>query len=343
MQEFIQIEKSSKQYKTKSVGLQHRINEALYILYKFGVSLNSANFTPRRLERIALVFIAVAGVTDTSDWSEAKDYKDSYYSTTRDLIKYINEHFGENVSSGSYDDVRRKDLKPLVQRRIVVPTKEAAASNDPKRAYALNPEYSIYVRSFGSTNWDIRVEQFMSEGLGLANKLSQPQSIEKVGIVLPSGLKLELSSGEHNKLQKAVIEELLPRYGYNAEILYIGDTSNKTLYVNEEQLAELGLTIDVHQKLPDIVAYSSGKGWLYIIEAVYSSGPISTNRLLELKEFMQACKAEVIYITTFLDRKTFRSFVNDIAWETEVWLANEPDHLIHFNGEKFLGPIHPNE
>jgi adenine-specific DNA-methyltransferase len=43
-------------------------------------------------------------------------------------------------------------------------------------------------------------------------------------------------------------------------------------------------------------------------------------------------------VTAFPDRVTFRKFAKDIAWETEVWIADNPDHMIHFNGDKFLGP-----
>ncbi|MFS2517149.1 MULTISPECIES: BsuBI/PstI family type II restriction endonuclease [Parabacteroides] len=28
----------------------------------------------------------------------------------------------------------------------------------------------------------------------------------------------------------------------------------------------------------------------------------------------------------------------DIAWETEVWIAENPGHMIHFNGDRFIGP-----
>jgi hypothetical protein len=31
-------------------------------------------------------------------------------------------------------------------------------------------------------------------------------------------------------------------------------------------------------------------------------------------------------------------YLGEIAWETEVWVADAPSHLIHFNGERFLGP-----
>ena len=94
-------------------------------------------------------------------------------------------------------------------------------------------------------------------------------------------------------------------------------------------------------ELPDIVAYSKTKNWLFLIEAVHSSGPISPIRLLELKRLAKECTAEIVFVTAFLTRDTFRKFAPEIAWETEVWIADAPDHMVHFDGDKFLGPYKP--
>ncbi len=139
-------------------------------------------------------------------------------------------------------------------------------------------------------------------------------------------------------MQKQIIEEFLPRYGYGAEVLYIGDTSDKYLFIQKERLLQLRFFEIGHEELPDIIAYSKEKNWLYLIEAVHSSGAIDEIRLMQLASLTKQCTADIIYVTAFLNRKTFRKFIQDIAWETEVWIADSPDHLIHFNGDKFLGP-----
>ncbi|MEO1808710.1 MAG: BsuBI/PstI family type II restriction endonuclease, partial [Bacteroidota bacterium] len=157
-------------------------------------------------------------------------------------------------------------------------------------------------------------------------------------VKLPSGLALEFSIGKHNDLQKAIIEEFLPNYGFGAAVLYVGDTSDKYLYLDKKGLEKLSFFEISHQELPDVIAYSKKKNWLYLIEAVHSSGPISELRLLQLQKLTANCSAEIVYVTAFLNRAKFRQFVADIAWETEVWIADNPEHLIHFNGDKFLGP-----
>ncbi len=171
----------------------------------------------------------------------------------------------------------------------------------------------------------------------LADILARKRQLEKIPVNLPDGTPMQLSLGKHNVLQKAVIEEFLPRYGSDCAVFYLGDTSNKTLHVESNELKKLNFFEISHEALPDIVAYSQKNNWLYLIEAVYSSGPMSELRVLELRKLLKNCKAELIFVTAFLTRADFRKWQLEIAWETEVWTADQPDHLIHFNGHKFLG------
>lgn len=159
-----------------------------------------------------------------------------------------------------------------------------------------------------------------------------------VPVTLPSGTMLQLSKGKHNLLQKAIIEDFLPRYGEKAQVLYLGDTAQKFLHMERECLKRLNFFELAHDELPDVIAYSESKNWLYLIEAVHSSGPISSLRHEQLRSLTKKCTAEILYVTAFLDRNTFRKYAPDIAWETEVWIAEAPDHIIHFDGQRFLGP-----
>ena len=178
----------------------------------------------------------------------------------------------------------------------------------------------------------------MADRPTLAERLDAARHIGLVPIKLPDGTTIEFSPGEHNLLQKAIIEHFLPRFGYGAEVLYIGDTAKKFLVRDAAKLKALKFFELEHGELPDIVAYSEKKNWLFLIEAVHSSGPISPIRLLELKRLAKECTADIVFITAFLNRDIFRKFAPDIAWETEVWIADAPDHMVHFDGDKFLGP-----
>ncbi len=329
-----------KTFAAKSREVQQLINHALFILENFGIPVKG---TPRRMERMAIAFLAITDVKNISNFKFAKDLvNDNYALKTRDIIEYVNKNFGESISRGSYDDIRRKDLKLLVLGDIALSSNPNSDRNDSTRGYGLSPIYADLLRNYPNKNWVKMVKKKLKDIEPIAEKLKRQRKIIKVPAILPSGKKLEFSPGPHNKLQKAVIEDFLPRYGYGAKVLYVGDTAEKFLYLDSEGLKALNFFEIARTELPDIVAYSEKKSWLYLIEAVHSSGAISEVRLLQLKKLTENCKAEIIYVTAFLDRKTFRKFIADIAWETEVWIADDPDHLIHFNGDKFLGPYKEN-
>lgn len=318
----------------KSRSTKKLINEALEILESVGIPLNTK--TERGLERMAVCFLAVAGIT--KDWSKAKENTNL---KSRDIINLINENFEENISSGSYDDIRRKDLNLLVLADLVVNSgaTKGSATNDPTRGYALNSDFRELILSYKTDKWNKKLKSFNKNKPNLSEILARKRDLEKIPVTLPGGKPLKLSLGEHNVLQKAIIEEFLPRYGGGSSVLYIGDTSNKSLHIETDELKKLNFFDLSHDELPDIIAYSKKHNWLYLIEAVYSSGPMSETRVFELKRILKDCKAELIFVTAFLTRNDFRKWQMEIAWETEVWTADHPDHLIHFNGHKFLGPF----
>ena len=147
-----------------------------------------------------------------------------------------------------------------------------------------------------------------------------------------------MSTGSHNELQKAIIEEFAPRFAPNCECLYVGDTIEKDLVKNVDKLADLGFEITLHDKMPDVVLYKGDEDWIYFIEAVTSVGPMSQARVNDIEEMTANVSSGKIYITAFPDFKTFKKFSEELAWETEVWISDMPDHMIHLNGDRFMGP-----
>jgi hypothetical protein len=137
---------------------------------------------------------------------------------------------------------------------------------------------------------------------------------------------------------KAVIEEFCPRFCPGAEILRIGDTAGRAVHRANVELSSLGLKPEIGSRLPDVIVHYTAKNWLLLIEAVTSAGPVDGKRRKELKELFAGCKAGLVFVTAFENRRTMQYFVSQIAWESEVWLAEDPEHMIHFNGERFLGP-----
>ncbi len=317
----------------KAENVKKLIFSMLDILGEVGIPLDG---TPRRLEKMAMACLAVGDIK--TSFAEAKSADDNHFLTTREIINYENANYGENISSGSYDDIRRKDLLMPVQAQIVLNSSafDSQATNNPTRGYALNPLFASLIRTFGTNEWEKSLNEYRSKAKLLRDELERRRNMEKIPVKLPSGVELELSAGEHNLLQKRIVEDFLPRFGMGAEVLYIGDTSDKFLYMNKEVLGQIGFFALEHEELPDVVAYCREKNLLFLIEAVHSAGPMSEIRVMKLKKQLENCTANPVFITSFLDKKEFRKWVTEIAWETEVWIADNPEHMIHFNGYKFL-------
>lgn len=314
---------------------QRLIDEALEIAKAFGIPLEG---TVRRRERMGMALAAVADVRQPGEWDQAVGLEDGRSVQTRQIIDWWNKNLGESISSGSYDDVRRKDLKMLVEGGLVVQSLPDSARNSPTRGYAIEPSYLSAVRLFGQAGFAEAVETLLAGKTTLAAKLAAERELSRVPIQISEGVLLSFGPGEHNALIKAVIEEFLPRFGHAAEVLYVGDAENKKLHHEEEALDALGFFNLDHGELPDVVAYSKEENWIFLVEAVHSSGPVDPLRRQGLMKLLESCSAQPIFVTAFQDRKIFRQFLADIAWETEVWIASEADHLIHFNGHRFLGP-----
>ena len=317
----------------KAVKTKKLIYDMLDILGMAGIPLTGSD---RRLERMAMACLAVGRITGSINQAASSD--DGAFMTTREIIKFENEHYGENISQGSYDDIRRKDLLMPVQAGIVVNSAslERQSTNNPTRGYALSKAFVCLLKQYGTVCWDAALEKYKSETELLAVELEHRRNLAKIPVVLPSGKELKLTPGEHNALQKAVIEEFLPRFGMGAEVLYVGDTSDKDLFIDRNTLDSIGFFALEHEELPDVVAYNREKNLLFLVEAVHSTGPMSEMRVRKLARQLESCKAVPVYVTAFLDKKVFRKWVTDIAWESEVWIADSPEHMIHFNGYKFL-------
>jgi len=157
-------------------------------------------------------------------------------------------------------------------------------------------------------------------------------------ITADGGVTIQLKAGKHYSLIKVLIEEFIPHFVPASKILYVGDTGEKWGYFDEPGLAALGLKMNMHGKMPDVVIHYPAKSWILLIEAVTSHGPVNAKRREELAQLFSACTAGAVYVTAFHSRGDMARYLTDISWETEVWIAEAPTHLIHFNGERFLGP-----
>jgi type II restriction enzyme len=293
----------------------------------------------RRAPKVAL---ALARVDPDGDLSQARGWGTPSIGIqgSRELIGVLNRDWEENVSSGSYDEIRRRCVKFLVEAGVALkdPDNANRAPNSPATGYALSEHFATLLRAYGTDQWSAALADFKSVSGSLRERFRQERTMALVPLRLPDGTLLELSPGDHNILQAKIIDGFLPRYSPGAEIIYVADALARQLYKNNELLTELGLFALDHRQLPDVIAYDRAKGWVLIIEAVATSGHLSPLRMVELKRLLEGCQKPQVFVTAFPNYAVFSRFADDIAWETEVWIADHPTHLIHYDGERYLGP-----
>jgi hypothetical protein len=194
------------------------------------------------------------------------------------------------------------------------------------------------LKAYGTPSFEKRVRAFIRRFGELERSYRKRRDLEKVKLRLPGNVAIQLSPGSHNALQVAVIEEFGPRFAPGAKVLYVGDTARKHVVRDAARLSKLRISITEHDKLPDIVFHDVAREWLFLVEAVTTHGPVSPKRHAEIHRMLHECPLGKVYVTAFLTKSDFRRYAADIAWETEVWIAESPDHMIHFNGPRFLGP-----
>ena len=327
--------------KTKTIKQVERlIKEMDAVLVEIGIPLENKNARTRR--RIAEAALAVAGVSRS--FQEALSSAEGRFLTTRQIIAFENEHLGGNYSPGSYDDIRRRHLILLTTAGHVISSSsvETQSTNNPTRGYAASPAFAALLRALGTVKWNATLNDFLCSHKALREELARKRELTRIPVRLPSGAEVKLSAGEHNALQRDIIQEFLPRFGFGAEVLYLGDSTDRYLVRETEKLNAIGFFTLEHEELPDVVAYSVKKKLLFLIEAVHSSGEMDEIRVRKLRAKLTSSTANTVFVSAFATRADFRKFAANLAWESEAWIAESPDHMIHFNGWKFLS-VHNQE
>ena len=302
-----------------------RIEEAREILKELQVPVKQQS------DMCCYVLLAMAQINKKQAWSEATNN----WIRIHDIIGYIKEQYDVEYAENSRETIRKQALHHY--RNAAFIEDNGKATNSPNYRYRLTDEMLAVIQTYGTVWWQSEKEAFLSNHESLVSHYSSKRELRKMPVRI-NGIDFTFSPGKHNQLQKAIIEEFAPRFAPNSECLYVGDTTEKDLVKNIEKLKELGFEITLHDKMPDVVLYSEERNWIYFIESVTSVGPMDPKRIIEINEMTADVSAGKIFVTAFLDFKTFKKFSETLAWETEVWIADMPDHMIHLNGDKFLGP-----
>ena len=310
-------------------SLKQKIDEALEIIKTLDLPKKQQN------ERSALTLLAMVDVKPSDDWKSASDP----LMGITPIMDFIAENYGRKYAPNTRETIRRQTMHQFVDAGITVqnPDEPLRPINSPNWVYQIESQTLELIKSYGSKNWNTKVSDFMEDYESLADRYSKKRKMNKIPLKI-DGDELSLSPGKHSELIKDIVEKFGPRYAPGGKVLYVGDTGSKMSYFDEELFEDLGLKFHNRGKFPDVVLYFEKKNWLLLIEAVTSHGPVNPKRLSELKKLFDKSKAGIVYVTAFPDKQTMARYVSDISWETEVWVAESPSHLIHFDGERFLGP-----
>jgi hypothetical protein len=309
---------------------EQKIQEALEIIVALGLPRQQQN------ERSALTLLSLLNLKPVDNWQEAGNLLIGI----TPMMEFFEKNYGKRYAPNTRETVRRQTVHQFMQAALIVPNpdKPSRPTNSPKAVYQIEPSALKLLREYGKRGWKKRLQEYLQTVEPLNKLYARERDIERIPVTLANGQALRLSPGGHNTLVKKIIDEFCPVFTPGGRIVYVGDTGEKWAYFDASILQQLGVKIEEHGKMPDVVVHHGERNWLVLIEAVTSHGPVNPKRRQELKALFAGVKSGLVFVTAFHDRHKMMKYLDDISWETEVWVAESPTHLIHFNGERFLGP-----
>ncbi len=306
------------------------IEEALVILKALGLPRTQQN------ERSALSLLALLNLIPKKPWAEAE----APLMGITPIMDWVHEHYEKQYAPNTRETFRRHTMHQFVAAGLVLynPDKPDRSVNSPKAVYQIEPATLALIRCFETKKWTGKLKAYLAEHQTLIARYAKERKRNLIPVTIAPGKSIALSPGEHSELIRSVIEDFAPRFAPGSVLVYAGDTGEKWGYFDKALLADLSVEVDAHGKMPDVVLHFTEKNWLLLIESVTSHGPVDGKRHAELSQLFAGSKCGLVYVTAFPNRAIMGRYLGEIAWETEVWVADAPSHLIHFNGERVLGP-----
>lgn len=311
-----------------SVG--SKLDEAKDIIASIGMPKAQFN------DRSALCLLALLDLKPDQQWSESSNP----LMGITPIMDWSKASYNREYAPNTRETFRRQSMHQFVEAGVALynPDEPDRPVNSPKAVYQVSTEFLELAKSYGLRSWDKKLGEFKGTKLALAARYAQSRDLKMIPLRLKDGLIISLSPGNHSQLIKEIVEQFGPRFAPGGKLVYVGDTGSKHGYYDCDVLAELDIYLDNHGKMPDVILCDDEQSWLFLIESVTSHGPVDSKRQIELAKLFGDAQAALVYVSAFPDRSVFTRFAPDIAWETEAWIADAPSHLIHFNGDRFLGP-----
>jgi hypothetical protein len=256
------------------------------------------------------------------------------------MMEFFSKNYGKKYAPNSRETVRRQTVHQFLDAGLIVqnPDRPDRPTNSGDTVYQIESGLLKLLTTWGTNSWEKRIKTYLSSVETLTKKYAQEREMRRIPVRIAKGKTITLSPGGQNILVEKIVDEFCSRFAPGGSVAYVGDTDDKFVYIDRDLLNRLTVTFEEHGKMPDVIVYHRKKDWLILIEAVTTHGPVNPKRRNELKKLFKGCKAGLVFVTAFLNRKSMLKYLDEISWETEVWVAESPSHLIHFNGERFLGP-----
>ena len=307
-----------------------RIREAVQVLRDLGMPREQHN------DRTALCLLALLDLDPRKKWSEAAEPRVGI----TPMMEFARDRYGVDYAPNTRETFRRFSVHQLVQAGIVVsnPDNPSRPVNSPKTVYQIAPEAGRLLRTLKSKEWKGRLVAYLTRQGALATRYARIRDLKRIPVRKVGSRSLHLTPGAHSQLIKAVVEQFASRFVPGSQLLYVGDTGKKWAYRNDKSFLALGIRLDEHGKMPDVAIHDRNRNWLILVEVVTSHGPVNPKRHEELRTLFAKSRAGLVFVTAFPSRAVMSKYWNELAWETEVWVADHPDHMIHLNGSRFLGP-----
>ncbi len=287
-------------------------------------------------ERSALCLLALLNLTPGKPWAQAEN---PLLGITP-IVDWVREHHAKEYAPNTRETVRRQTMHQFCDAGIALynPDQPERPVNSPKAVYRIEPAALSLLRTVATPAWHDALNNYLATRETLIARYAKEREQNRIPVTIAPGKEITLSPGEHSALIRAIVEEFAPRFAPASVLVYVGDTADKWGYFDAPLLDELGVHVESHGKMPDVILHYTAKNWLLLVESVTSHGPVDGKRHAELANLFADSTAGLVYVTAFPSRAMMSRYLGDIAWETEVWVADAPSHLIHFNGARFLGP-----
>lgn len=312
------------------LSAQEKIDQAIEILKQLGMPRAQLN------ERSALTFLALLNLHPEGNWQELE----KPLIGVTPIMDWCKMVYGKEYAPNTRETFRRQTLHQFVDGGLALynPDQPDRAVNSPKACYQIAPELYDALSSYGTLHWDTNISRWLEHQETLVERYAMEREMHMIPLTLDDGTEIHLSPGDHSQLIRDIVIEFGARFLPGAQVLYLGDTGAKEDFFRKSTLESLGVPVNRKGKLPDVVLYSPQRDWLVLIESVTSHGPVDSKRHGELAKLFENARPGLVYVSAFPDKKTMAKFLSQISWETEIWIAESPTHMIHLNGDRFLGP-----